>query len=106
LLRAAGVASYLSVIKRFGARHSPGLLSFPMPGTTVTLDIPAPDQRTLEVLDRADRLILEAGGRLYPAKDRRMRAEIFKAMYPEWTLLEAERDPALSSSFWRRVTAD
>jgi FAD/FMN-containing dehydrogenase len=105
LLREAGVASYLSVIKRFGAVASPGLLSFPMAGTTVTLDIPAPDPRTLEVLDRADRLVLEAGGRLYPAKDRRMRPDTFKAMYPQWQALEAMRDPALSSSFWRRVTA-
>jgi FAD/FMN-containing dehydrogenase len=105
LLREAGVASYLSVIKRFGAVASPGLLSFPIAGTTVTLDIPAPDARTLEELDHADRLVLEAGGRLYPAKDRRMRPETFKAMYPQWRDLEAMRDPALSSSFWRRVTA-
>ena len=105
LLREAGVASYLSVIKRFGAVASPGLLSFPMAGTTVALDIPSPDTRTFEVLDRADRLVLEAGGRLYPAKDRRMRPETFKAMYPQWRELEALRDPALSSSFWRRVTA-
>lgn len=105
LFREAGVASYLSVIKRFGSVSSPGWMSFPLAGTTVTLDIPSPDLRTLELLDRADRLVLEAGGRLYPAKDRRMRPETFRAMYPQWRELEAMRDPALSSSFWRRVTA-
>jgi hypothetical protein len=44
------------------------------------------------------------GGRLYPAKDARMGGEDFRRAYPAWEQLEALRDPAISSSFWRRVT--
>jgi hypothetical protein len=33
-----------------------------------------------------------------------MSRESFQAYYPEWKELEKYRDPAFSSSFWRRVT--
>jgi len=104
LFRREGLASYLAVIKRFGSVRSPGLLSFPLAGTTVALDIPAPDARVHAVLDAADALVVAAGGRLYPAKDARMKGTTFCAGYPNWERLEALRDPAVSSSFWRRVT--
>ncbi len=104
-LRQAGVASFLAVIKRFGNLPSPGLLSFPMPGTTLAIDLPQPNARTLELLDRFDRRVAEAGGRLYPAKDARMSASMFQATFPRWRELEALRDPCMSSSFWRRVTS-
>ena len=104
-LRDAGVASHLAVIKTFGEIASPGILSFPMAGTTVALDIPAPDARDLSALDRADAMVADAGGRVYPAKDARMSPAMFRRFYPRWHELEAARDPAISSSFWRRVTA-
>ena len=104
-LREANVASYLAVIKTFGDLPSPGLMSFPMAGTTVALDIPAPSLHDLRALDRADAMVADAGGRVYPAKDRRMSATMFQRFFPQWRELEAARDPALSSSFWRRVTA-
>ena len=104
-LREANVASYLAVIKTFGDLPSPGLMSFPMAGTTVALDIPAPGLQDLRALDRADAMVADAGGRVYPAKDRRMAATMFQRFFPQWRELEAARDPALSSSFWRRVTA-
>ncbi|MBC7708936.1 MAG: FAD-binding oxidoreductase [Rhizobacter sp.] len=104
-LREANVASYLAVIKTFGDLASPGVLSFPMPGTTVALDIPAPKLHDLRALDRADAMVADVGGRVYPAKDARMSAGMFQRFFPQWRALEATRDPAISSSFWRRVTA-
>ena len=104
-LREARVASYLAVIKTFGALPSPGAMSFPMPGTTVALDIPAPDANDLRALDRADAMVADVGGRVYPAKDARMSAAMYQRFFPQWRELEAMRDPAISSSFWRRVTA-
>jgi FAD/FMN-containing dehydrogenase len=104
-LREANVASYLAVIKTFGALASPGLMSFPMAGTTVALDIPAPTAEDLRALDRTDAMVADVGGRVYPAKDSRMSAAMFQRFFPQWRELENARDPAISSSFWRRVTA-
>ena len=104
-LREANVASYLAVVKTFGALPSPGRMSFPMAGTTVALDIPAPNSYDLRALDRADAMVADVGGRVYPAKDARMSATMFQRFFPQWRELEAMRDPAISSSFWRRVTA-
>ena len=104
-LREANVASYLAVIKTFGALTSPGRMSFPMPGTTVALDIPAPNSNDLRALDRADAMVADVGGRVYPAKDARMSSAMYQRFFPHWRELEAMRDPAISSSFWRRVTA-
>ncbi|MGL4233705.1 MAG: FAD-binding oxidoreductase [Casimicrobium sp.] len=104
-LRESDVASYLAVIKSFGDIASPGLMSFPMHGVTVALDVPAPNDRDRRALDRADAMIADVGGRVYPAKDARMSNVMFKRFYPQWEQLEAARDPMISSSFWRRVTA-
>ena len=51
-------------------------------------------------------VVMEAGGRLYPAKDATMSGEAFRAGYPRWRELEALRDPAIMSDFWRRVTSE
>jgi len=103
-ITASGEASFLAVLKTFGDRPSPGLLSFPMPGPTLALDFPNRGRRTLVLMDALDRVVMQAGGRLYPAKDGRMSAAAFQAGYPAWRDLEALRDPVLSSGFWRRVT--
>jgi FAD/FMN-containing dehydrogenase len=105
-LRSSKVASYLAVIKSFGDIASPGLMSFPMPGVTVTLDIAAPADRERRALDRADVMVADAGGRVYPAKDARMSNVVFQKFFPQWRALEAMRDPMISSSFWRRVTGE
>lgn len=101
--RVAGQVSFLTVLKRFGSVKSPGLISFPMPGYTLTMDFPNRGGKTLELLDRLDRMTVEAGGRVNPYKDHRMSAEVFAASYPRWRAFEAFRDKAFNSNFWRRT---
>ncbi len=103
-ISASGVVSFLAVLKVFGDVPSPGMLSFPRPGVTLALDFPFRGRRTLQLLDRLDRVVLEHGGALYPAKDARMSAEDFAASYPGWRDFAQYVDPKFSSSFWRRVT--
>lgn len=97
--------SFLAVLKRFGDPRSPGLLSFPRPGATLALDFPQRGEHTARLFARLDAIVCEAGGRQYPAKDAHMSGEDFRTAYPDWTRLEALRDPALDSRFWQRVTA-
>jgi hypothetical protein len=100
-----GMGSFLAVAKVFGARQSPGLLSFPRPGISLALDFPmSPD--ALRLLGRLDAVTLECGGAVYPAKDACMSPALFRAGYPQWETFAAQVDPAFSSSFWRRVTGD
>lgn len=99
----SGEASFLAVLKTFGDVPSPGLLSFPIAGPTLALDFPNRGRQTLELLDTLDRVVMDAGGRIYPAKDGRMSRESFRAGYPNWRALEAVRDPVMMSTFWRRV---
>ncbi|GJL55723.1 MAG: FAD-linked oxidase [Nitrospirales bacterium] len=96
--------SFLAVIKTFGAIQSPGLLSFPKPGTTLALDFPFFGEQTLTLLTKLDSLVRETGGAVYPAKDAHMSSEDFQAYFPAWHKIEQLRDPKFSSSFWRRVT--
>jgi len=104
-IAASGEGSFLIVLKTFGDLSSPGMLSFPMPGTTLAIDFPNRGASTLALLDRLDTLTLSAGGRVYPAKDGRMSASAFQAYYPQYQEFERYIDPHFSSSFWRRVTA-
>ncbi|WP_186419776.1 FAD-binding oxidoreductase [Bosea sp. CS1GBMeth4] len=100
----AGESSFLTVLKLFGDLPSPGLMSFPVPGATLTLDFPHRGERTLRLLDALDRVAIEAGGRVNPYKDARMSAATFEASFPHWRDFARHVDPAFSSSFWRRVT--
>jgi L-gulonolactone oxidase len=81
------------------------MLSFPMEGATLALDFPNRGARTLALLASLDAIVRAAGGRLYPAKDGRLPAAMFRAGYPRWEEFAALTDPAFSSSFWRRVAA-
>ncbi|WP_291667710.1 FAD-binding oxidoreductase [Bosea sp. (in: a-proteobacteria)] len=100
----AGEASFLTVLKLFGARRSPGLMSFPIEGATLTLDFPNRGARTEVLLAELDRITIEAGGRVNPYKDARMSGETFRASFPQWRDFARHVDPGFSSDFWRRVT--
>ncbi len=99
-------ASFVSVLKAFGALESPGLLSFPREGLTLAVDLPNTGQPVFTLLDEMDRIAVSAGGRIYPAKDARMSPATFRAGYPNWETFVRWIDPAFSSNFWRRVTAE
>lgn len=101
-----GEGSFLVVLKLFGDEPSPGVLSFPLPGATLALDFPNKGESTRRLLDRMADVVLAAGGRLYPAKDATMSPAAFRAGYPDWRKVEAQRDPNMMSDFWRRVTAE
>jgi FAD/FMN-containing dehydrogenase len=101
--RKAGQGSFLTVLKRFGGQQSPGLLSFPRPGYTLTLDFPDRGTATRALLGELDRITVAAGGAVNPYKDARMSADTFEASFPNWRALEAARDPAFMSDFWRRT---
>ncbi|MNT31209.1 putative decaprenylphosphoryl-beta-D-ribose oxidase [compost metagenome] len=101
--RRAGHASFLTVLKRFGDVASRGLLSFPRPGFTLTLDFANQGERTVKLLDRLDAIVVEAGGAVNPYKDARMSPQVFEKSFDSWRSLEALRDPALTSNFWRRT---
>jgi FAD/FMN-containing dehydrogenase len=103
-ISASGEGSFLAVLKTFGDAPSPGLLSFPRAGTTLALDFANRGASTLALMARLDAIVREAGGRLYPAKDGRIPAAMFRAGYPNWEDFARHVDPGFSSSFWRRVS--
>lgn len=102
----SGLGSFLAVLKQFGDKRSPGMLSFPMPGLTLALDFPNTGEPVHRLFRRLDHLVSEAKGRLYPAKDARMPGWMFRKGYPQWERFCQFIDPRFSSGFWRRVMED
>jgi decaprenylphospho-beta-D-ribofuranose 2-oxidase len=90
-----GTPSFLSVLKRFGAANA-APLSFPAPGWTLTLDIPAGVAGLAALLTELDEVVLEAGGRHYLAKDAVATPEAIRRGYPrlgEWKAVRDAVDP-------------
>ena len=99
----SGLRSSLAVLKTFGDVPSPGMLSFPREGATLSLDFPNLGPQVFALLDALEAIVHDAGGAVYPAKDARMSAATFAAAYPRLAEFERYVDPGFSSSLWRRV---
>lgn len=94
-MSSAGCATPLVVLKRFGERNE-GMLSFPIPGWTLTVDIAARFEGLAHLLRRFDELVLSAGGRHYLAKDAHMSPDTLARGYPrldEWKSIKHRVDP-------------
>jgi FAD/FMN-containing dehydrogenase len=76
-----GGASPVSVLKNCGAEGR-GVLSFPMPGISVALDLPFRPRHTQALIDALNEIVIEAGGRIYLTKDALTRPEHLRAMEP------------------------
>ncbi|MEO1679972.1 MAG: FAD-binding oxidoreductase [Pseudomonadota bacterium] len=102
----AALASPLAVLKRLGPASS-APMSFPMEGYTLAIDLPnrTGAERLLATLNAAT---VEAGGRVYLAKDSSLTAEQAHAMYPAragWAEAVNARDPerACQTALVRRL---
>jgi decaprenylphospho-beta-D-ribofuranose 2-oxidase len=74
-----GDASFLAVLKKLGAGS--GLMSFPMPGLTLTLDFKM-SASLPRFLVEIDKIVADSGGRIYLAKDALQSRPTFEAGYP------------------------
>jgi decaprenylphospho-beta-D-ribofuranose 2-oxidase len=96
----------LAVLKRMGGGHA-GFLSFPMEGWTLALDLPAGSAAD-RLLPLFEAMTLDAGGRIYLAKDGAAGADGMSRMYPdlaEWAAVADDRDPdrRLATDLVRRL---
>jgi decaprenylphospho-beta-D-ribofuranose 2-oxidase len=99
-------APALVVLKRMGPGRA-GILSYPLPGWSMAVDLPA-HPNLAPVLDRLDTILARSGGRVYLAKDARLARHTFERMYPElddWRRMRSELDPrgVFASDLGRRL---
>lgn len=95
-LAAQQLPIFMTVLKRFGPGN-PAPLSFPTEGWQLAVDIGVGRRGVSDLLAGLDRLVLDAGGRFYLAKDGTMSPETFRRGYPrlaEWQAVQRRVDPA------------
>ena len=101
--RRAGQGSFLTVLKRFGSMRSPGMISFPRAGYTLTLDFPNKGKPTLDMLAGLDRITVDAGGAVNPYKDARMSARDVRRFIPGLAHAGGRARPGLHVGFLART---
>ena len=101
----SGLGSFLAVLKEFGDVESPGMLSFPRQGYCLALDFAHRKVKSRELIERLDAIVKSCGGAAYPAKDRLMTSDSFKAYFKRSDDFIPWVDKQFSSDFWRRVSA-
>lgn len=90
----SGLASPLAVLKRMGPGRG-GYMSFPMEGYTLAVDFPNRDA-AVDLIETLEQATVDAGGRIYFAKDALSRPDYVAAMYPElarWQKAITKADP-------------
>ncbi|HEY0474708.1 MAG TPA: FAD-binding oxidoreductase [Kribbella sp.] len=97
----------LATLKNLGVGTA-GPLSFPIPGWTLALDLPARWVQDGEGLRRLDVMVADAGGRVYLAKDSVVDPALIPTMYPQlkaWRRTKARLDPdrRLTSALAQRL---
>ncbi|MET7642823.1 FAD-binding oxidoreductase [Streptomyces sp. NPDC005426] len=100
--------AFNAALGRFG-QGGPGWLSFPEPGWSLALDLPAALPGLARFLDGLDEEVAAAGGRVCLTADSRLRPDALAAMYPRvdaFRQLRAEWDPdgAFRSDLSRRLS--
>lgn len=103
LIQKSKLASPLAVLKKFGDQKSRGILSFPTSGYTLALDFCNRNERTLKLFHELDALVLDAKGRVYPAKDSVMSKKVFENSFSQLEDFIKHVDPKYSSDLWRRL---
>ncbi len=91
----SGLASPLAVLKRMGPGRA-GMMSFPTEGYTLAVDF-RNRAHAVRLISELEADTLNAGGRIYLAKDALARGAAVRAMYPEhgaWAAAVREADPA------------
>jgi FAD/FMN-containing dehydrogenase len=89
LLVKLGGASFLCVIKDCGPEGR-GLLSFPMPGISIALDLPLRDW-TQRAVNELNAFVIAEGGRIYLTKDTLTLPEDFAKMEPRLAAFDEAR---------------
>ncbi len=99
---------FLNVLKKMGpSTHDNATLSFPQEGFTLAIDFPVTHHLSA-LAQTLDRMVLDAGGRVYLGKDALLDAATFQQMYPqyvEWLSVKAQYDPEnrFTSSLAKRL---
>lgn len=106
VIAGSGLASPLAVLKRLSGK-SAGMMSFPMEGLTLAVDFRA-GKAAETLIGRLEEMTLDAGGRIYLAKDALSAPTTIDAMYPDraaWAAAVAMADPkgALETDMTRRL---
>ncbi|MGW7680895.1 FAD-binding protein [Kribbella sp. NPDC054772] len=91
-----GMTPALATLKNLGFGTA-GPLTFPIPGWTLAVDLPARWLHDAGALHPIDKVVAGAGGRVYLAKDAVTDAELIPVMYPrlpDWQRTRSQLDPA------------